>query len=187
LSSFITSISASSGMPSIETSGDTGVSLLPEIVSSSAAISEPSCSVIRCGRKQQLSSVHVILRNASTIADDPYVLRAAELLFRPQRMTLHEGSLIAADEETISGKSDTPVSPLVSNARHSGRGRDRCDERRQCRPIISSIATSSTSPSISPAAGAACRRWAPQSRAGSGTCSRSRSRSSRSSKCARRN
>jgi hypothetical protein len=29
-------------------------------------------------------------------------------------MTLHEGSLIAADEETISGKSDTPVSPLVS-------------------------------------------------------------------------
>ena len=29
-------------------------------------------------------------------------------------MTLHEGSLIAADEETISGKSETPVSPLVS-------------------------------------------------------------------------
>jgi hypothetical protein len=42
------------------------------------------------------------------------VLRAAELFFRPQRMTLHDGSLIAADEETISGKSDTPVSPLVS-------------------------------------------------------------------------
>jgi hypothetical protein len=58
--------------------------------------------------------VHVILRNALDDCDDPYVLRAAELLFRPQRMTLHEGSLIAADEETISGKSDTPVSPLVS-------------------------------------------------------------------------
>jgi len=58
--------------------------------------------------------VHVILRNALDGCDDPYVLRAAELLFRPQRMTLHEGSLIAADEETISGKSDTPVSPLVS-------------------------------------------------------------------------
>ena len=29
-------------------------------------------------------------------------------------MTQHEGSLIAADEETIAGKSDTPVSPLVS-------------------------------------------------------------------------
>ena len=42
------------------------------------------------------------------------MLRAAELFFRPQRMTLHEGSLIAADEETIGGKSPTPVSPLVS-------------------------------------------------------------------------
>jgi hypothetical protein len=58
--------------------------------------------------------VHVILRNALDGCDDPYVLRAAELFFRPQRMTLHEGSLIAADEETISGKSEKPVSPLVS-------------------------------------------------------------------------
>ena len=58
--------------------------------------------------------VHVILRNALDDCSDPYVLRAAELLFRPQRMTQHEGSLIAADEETISGKSETPVSPLVS-------------------------------------------------------------------------
>jgi hypothetical protein len=58
--------------------------------------------------------VHVILRNALDGCDDPYVLRAAELFFRPQRMTLHEGSLIAADEETIAGKSGTPTSPLVS-------------------------------------------------------------------------
>jgi hypothetical protein len=58
--------------------------------------------------------VHVILRNALDGCTDPYVLRAAELFFRPQKMTLHEGSLIAADEETISGKSITPVSPLVS-------------------------------------------------------------------------
>ena len=58
--------------------------------------------------------VHVILRNALDGCDDPYVLRAAELFFRPQRMTLHEGSLIAADEEAISGKNETPASPLVS-------------------------------------------------------------------------
>jgi uncharacterized protein DUF6352 len=58
--------------------------------------------------------VHVILRNALDDCRDPYVLRAAELFFRPQHMTLHEGSLIAADEETIAGKNDTPVSPLVS-------------------------------------------------------------------------
>jgi len=58
--------------------------------------------------------VHVILRNALDGCEDPYVLRAAELFFRPQRLTLHEGSLIAADEETISGTGATPASPLVS-------------------------------------------------------------------------
>ncbi len=58
--------------------------------------------------------VHVILRNALDECEDPFVLRAGEIFFRPQRMTLHEGSLIAADEETIAGKSETPVSPLVS-------------------------------------------------------------------------
>jgi uncharacterized protein DUF6352 len=58
--------------------------------------------------------VHVILRNALDGCEDPYVLRAAEIFFRPQRMTLHEGSLIVADEETISGNSPGPVSPLVS-------------------------------------------------------------------------
>ena len=58
--------------------------------------------------------VHVILRNALDGCEDPFVLRAAELFFRTQRMTLHEGSLIAADEETIGGTSNTPTSPLVS-------------------------------------------------------------------------
>ncbi|TMJ05529.1 MAG: hypothetical protein E6G97_02330 [Alphaproteobacteria bacterium] len=58
--------------------------------------------------------VHVILRNALDGCDDPFVLRAAELFFRTQRMTQHEGSLIAADEETIAGTSNTPASPLVS-------------------------------------------------------------------------
>ena len=58
--------------------------------------------------------VHVILRNALDGCEDPFVLRAAELFYRTQRMTLHEGSLIAADEETIAGTSNTPTSPLVS-------------------------------------------------------------------------
>jgi len=58
--------------------------------------------------------VHVILRNALDGCDDPFVLRAGELFFRTQRMTLHEASLIAADEETIAGTSGTPASPLVS-------------------------------------------------------------------------
>ena len=58
--------------------------------------------------------VHVILRNALDGCEDPLVLRAAEIFFRPQRLTLHDGSLIAADEETISGTGATPASPLVS-------------------------------------------------------------------------
>jgi hypothetical protein len=58
--------------------------------------------------------IHVILRNALDGCDDPFVLRAGEIFFRTQRMTLHEGSLIAADEETIAGVRGTPTSPLVS-------------------------------------------------------------------------
>jgi hypothetical protein len=58
--------------------------------------------------------VHVILRNALDDVADPYILRAAELFFRTQRVTLHDGALIAADEETIAGVGQAPTSPLVS-------------------------------------------------------------------------
>ncbi len=58
--------------------------------------------------------VHVILRNLLDGCEDAFVLRAAELLFRPQRLGLHGGSLIAADEETIAGTHEQPVSPLVA-------------------------------------------------------------------------
>jgi len=57
---------------------------------------------------------HVILRNALDGCENPFVLRAAELFFRVQRVTLHEQSLISADEEKVAGTSTTPVSPLVS-------------------------------------------------------------------------
>jgi hypothetical protein len=58
--------------------------------------------------------VHVILRNALDDVGDPFVLRAAELMFRPQRLTVHDGSLVAADDELIAGPHGAPVSPLVS-------------------------------------------------------------------------
>jgi hypothetical protein len=58
--------------------------------------------------------VRVILRNALDGCGDPFVIRAAELFFRPQLMTMHNGALIAADEETIAGTNPTPLSPLVS-------------------------------------------------------------------------
>ena len=58
--------------------------------------------------------VHVILRNVLDGCEDAFVLRAAELFFRPQKLTLHDGSLVAADEETVSGLGNKPLSPLVS-------------------------------------------------------------------------
>ncbi|HUI19063.1 MAG TPA: DUF6352 family protein [Alphaproteobacteria bacterium] len=58
--------------------------------------------------------VHVILRNVLDGCGDPFILRAAELFFRPQRLTTHAGALIAADEEKIAGVGAQPLSPLVS-------------------------------------------------------------------------
>ena len=58
--------------------------------------------------------VHVLLRNVLDDCDDVFVLRAAEMLFRPQRLTEHQGSLVAADDEVVSGLGRGPVSPLVS-------------------------------------------------------------------------
>jgi len=58
--------------------------------------------------------VHVILRNLLDGCEDVFMLRAAELFFRPQRLSVLDGSLIAADEEKLSGESPQPVSPLVA-------------------------------------------------------------------------
>jgi Family of unknown function (DUF6352) len=57
--------------------------------------------------------VHVILRNVLDGCEDPFVLRAAELFFRPQRIMPHEYSLLLGDEEVI-GTSPTPVLSLLS-------------------------------------------------------------------------
>ena len=58
--------------------------------------------------------VHVILRNALVACEDPFVLRAAELFFRPQRIVPNEHSLLLGDEEVIGGLSPTPVLSLMS-------------------------------------------------------------------------
>ena len=57
---------------------------------------------------------HVILRNALDGCDDPFVLRAAELFFRPQRIVPHEHALLLGDEEVTGGPSQTPVLSLMS-------------------------------------------------------------------------
>ena len=58
--------------------------------------------------------VHVVMRNALDGVADASVVRAAEMFYRPQRVTMHDGSLIAADEEKIAGANPASVSPLVS-------------------------------------------------------------------------
>jgi Family of unknown function (DUF6352) len=58
--------------------------------------------------------VHVILRNALDGCEDPFVLRAAELFFRPQRIVPHEHMLLLGDEEIISGPSPAPMLSLIS-------------------------------------------------------------------------
>ncbi|HEY1364368.1 MAG TPA: DUF6352 family protein [Xanthobacteraceae bacterium] len=58
--------------------------------------------------------VHAILRNALDGCTDALLLRAAELFFRTQRLAVHAGALIAADEETVAGLAPQPVSPLVA-------------------------------------------------------------------------
>jgi len=74
--------------------------------------------LVRRGRKfpplfiNQL--VQVILRNILDGCEDAFVLRAAELFFRPQAITLRDGSLIAADGETVADRGAAPVSPLSS-------------------------------------------------------------------------
>ncbi|MFN3672058.1 MAG: DUF6352 family protein [Bosea sp. (in: a-proteobacteria)] len=59
--------------------------------------------------------VHVILRGALDEAQDPFVVRAAECLFRPQRVSVHEGTLLLADAEIIEGhEADRHASPLLA-------------------------------------------------------------------------
>jgi hypothetical protein len=61
--------------------------------------------------------VHLILRNALEGCDDPYVLRAAELFFRPQRVSFHDGSALLADAEVIEqhelGRSQSPLVAML--------------------------------------------------------------------------
>lgn len=67
---------------------------------------------------QQL--VHVILRNALDGETDAFVLRAAELLFRPQKLALHEGRLLLADAERVGDEREaahgSPLTALFENA-----------------------------------------------------------------------
>ncbi len=61
---------------------------------------------------------HLILRNALEGCDDPYMLRAAELFYRSQLATVHDGTLLLADAEAIEAQQharhDIHSSPLTA-------------------------------------------------------------------------
>ena len=61
---------------------------------------------------------HLILRNALEGCEDPYTLRAAELFYRSQQATVHDGALLLADAEVIEAQHhaqhDLHSSPLVA-------------------------------------------------------------------------
>lgn len=57
--------------------------------------------------------VQLILRNMLHGCRDPFVLRAAELFFRTQRLTVYQGSFLAVDEE-MAGSSLRSPSPLAA-------------------------------------------------------------------------
>lgn len=58
--------------------------------------------------------VQIILRNVLDECDDAFVLRAAELFFRPQKLTQQDGALLCADEETVAGLGGHAAAPLIS-------------------------------------------------------------------------
>jgi hypothetical protein len=61
---------------------------------------------------------HLILRNALEGCDDPYMLRAAELFYRSQLATIHDGTLLLADAEVVEAEQhaqhDIHSSPLTA-------------------------------------------------------------------------
>ncbi len=71
---------------------------------------------------------HLILRNALEGCEDPYVLRAAELFYRSQKATIHEGSLLLADAEVVeaqhNAQHDIHSSPVGRDAATAGFWRD---------------------------------------------------------------
>ena len=59
--------------------------------------------------------MHLILRNMLDGCEDTLELRAAELFFRSQKISLHEGRILLADEELIEElEADSHASPLIA-------------------------------------------------------------------------
>ena len=58
--------------------------------------------------------IQVILRNLLNDCTDVFILRAAEMFFRPQKLALQQGSVLAIDDETGRSLGRRPQSPLIA-------------------------------------------------------------------------
>jgi hypothetical protein len=58
--------------------------------------------------------VQVILRNVLDDCTDVFVLRAGEMFFRPQKLKIRDGAVLAVDDETESLFDRQPQSPLIA-------------------------------------------------------------------------
>jgi hypothetical protein len=63
---------------------------------------------------------HVILRNVLDRCDDPLRVRAAELLFRAQKVTIKDGSIMVADEEVVDMRAARDVEHGIVQFEHIG-------------------------------------------------------------------
>jgi hypothetical protein len=62
-----------------------------------------------------LQMAHVILRNALDDCADPFVVRAAECLYRSQRVTVQDGTILLADSDIVElHEEERHASPLLS-------------------------------------------------------------------------
>ena len=62
-----------------------------------------------------LQMAHVIARNAFDACDDPFVVRAAECLFRSQRVTVQDNTILLADSDIVEmHEEERHASPLLS-------------------------------------------------------------------------
>jgi hypothetical protein len=57
--------------------------------------------------------VQVILRNMLDGTDDAFILRAAELFFRPQQLSVRDGLLLAADAEHVEQLGESPLVAML--------------------------------------------------------------------------
>ncbi len=124
---------------------------------------------------------HLVARSALEGEGDPFALRAGELLYRAQRVGIHQGATLLADEEVVEMRGRDGGFGALGNCssrpgRRRGRSSSTCWGRRTPRSTTAGrtrMTSRSTSPRAATASAASRACW----NASSATCSGRRCRS----------